>query len=437
MSGSAGLSVIRHTIGITSTGGSTLALPKNFSTTNPNIRGCLYSHYDGGNGNDILGLRPWMDIGYRLPVLGLDYGGAAMLAGTATATSSTTLTNTGASWTPGALVGMSVVAGASGANIALITANTSTVLTISPNTWPNGTPGSTAPYFIAPNISPWANPQQMGDMDSGYTYLNSTLGAARGGKINILGFSMGGCNSLVYAAHNRSKVNAVLIGSPALSLYSGMYAPAVNLGGQVNDAYAVTKTNDAHGHVVPTWMTSTSDPTWGTSGGFGTTVASNRDPYWMAANGYASAFAGLPIVIVQGGVKLTCSLTAATFSSGTATATLTGAGITTSNVTVGMWLTWQGMSNQLTGQVTAVSAGSATVTLTAYDGTASTSAQTSAPFWLSNDGTTWPIWAEQFAANVNAVAGGNVQMIYDNLGGHGLYSDAAVAQALTTWMPYA
>ena len=25
----------------------------------------------------------------------------------------------------------------------------------------------------------------------------------------------------------------------------------------------------------------------------------------------------------------------------------------------------------------------------------------------------------------------------DNFGGHGLYSAAAVAQALTTWMPYA
>ena len=349
-------------------------LPKSFSSTNARMRACLYSHYDGGSGNDVLSFRPWWDIGYQLPILGLDYDQG--------------------------------------------------------------------------NVSPWANLQQMSDMGSGYTYLNSTLGAARGGKINLLGFSMGGCNSLIYAAHNSSKVNAVLVGSPALSLYSGMYAPGVqsyisnpdsllNIAPQINNAYGVTKTHNAYGYITPTWMTSTSDPTWGTSGGFGTTVASNRDPYWMAANGYASAFAGLPIVIVQGGVKLTCSLTAATFSSGTATATLTGAGITTSNVTVGMWLTWQGMSNQLTGQVTAVSAGSATVTLTAYDGTGSLAAQTSAPFWLSNDGTTWPIWAEQFAANVNAVAGGNVQMIYDNLGGHGLFSDAAVAQALMTWMPYA
>lgn len=437
MSGNAGITAVYNpTAAITATGGSTLLLPKTFNSSSPLKRGCLYSHYDGGNSQSVMWLRPWWDIGFQLPVLALDYDQG--------------------------------------------------------------------------NVSPWGDPQQMTDMASGYTYLNSTLGAAIGGKINLLGFSMGGCNSLVYAAHSPGKVQSILLGSPALSIYDAMYAPGVNLGGQINTAYGIA--NQAA-------FLTTNDPTWPTGdsgangGATGTSIAANRDPYYMAGTGAVPAvFASIPIVIIQGGIKLS-GLTISNVASGTTVptsttlsailaagqitvdsggttgyptrgqlfvkrtsipasfadcvlfnytgisgndftgvtlasnspvtgsasfatnaavggvATVTGSGITTSNVNTGMWMTWQGMNTSLESVVSSVSAGSVTLTTSAALPTTPTSC------WFAVDGTTWPIWAEQFAAWVNT-AGGNVQMVYDNFGGHGLYSDAAIAQAMSLWLPY-
>jgi len=428
VSGAAGVSLVYNSAAtITTSGGSALMLPKTFQNGNPwSIRGCLFSHYDGGSS---LGVQdaPFVYIGHQRPVLGLDY---------------------------------------------------------------NQT-----------NVSPWGDPQQMTDMLAGYNYLAAApYNAAPSGTINLLGVSMGGLNSLVYAAHNPSKVQSLLICSPALSLYTGMYTPQVNLGWQVNTAYSVA--NAAA-------LLTTSDPTWGTSGGFGTKIATNRDPYYMSQNGYTSAFTGTPITILQGGVKLTgLSITATTTTgSGTAIdpwinkATITGAGITTSNVSVGMWLTWATQDTTILCQVLTVAAGTATVavytsnykctatgstTLTGtgfsasglagyllkYNGSygeiasstttvltvaswtpsqptaiglygptpmisnGTITAQSNATFYFSNDYLTWPAWADGFTTAVNG-AGGNVSLVWDNFGGHAIYTEAAMQQAIGQWLPYA
>ena len=350
--------------------------------------------------------------------------------------------------------------------------------------------------YSTANVSPWGDNQQMTDMNAGLTYLNTTGQiAAFGSKINLLGVSMGGLNSLVWAAHYASSVNAIFIGSPALSLYSAMYAPYVGLGvSQINVAYSKTQSGllTASGDTAPPGVSLL---------GNGSIVA-NRDPYWMSQNGQASAFTGWPIIILQGGIKLTgLSITSPSSSGGVATATITGAGITTSNVSVGMWLTWQGMNTSWMAQVTAVSNGSATIkTMTCYaTGTINTTtingtgigaltptgctviatntsgaqttttvsgyatnsltisgwsngtptggtpvlvtatsqtSQSSAPFWFSNDAVTWPIFAEQFATSVNA-AGGNVQIVTDNFAGHATYSGAANDAAIAAFLQYA
>ena len=63
--------------------------------------------------------------------------------GTATSTSSTTLTNSGATWTVNAFAGLTITAGTS---VGVISSNTATVITVA--SWTGGTPSGTAAYTI-------------------------------------------------------------------------------------------------------------------------------------------------------------------------------------------------------------------------------------------------------------------------------------------------
>lgn len=75
--------------------------------------------------------------------------------GTATAGSSTTLTDSTKSWTSSALIDarIKIVSGTGAGGIAVITANTSTQVTVA--SWPNGTPDSTSVYTIGYFDSYW------------------------------------------------------------------------------------------------------------------------------------------------------------------------------------------------------------------------------------------------------------------------------------------
>ena len=408
---------------IATSGGSTLLTPR--SGVRPNMRGCLFSHFDGAQvqGSSYIwnvSWDPWAKIARKLPVLGLDYNQS--------------------------------------------------------------------------NVSPWGDDQQMTDMLAGYNYLKNTVGAVdSNNKINLIGVSMGGLNSLVYALHNPGKVNAILIGSPALSLQS-MYATQVNLGGQINTAYSVANAAALISTNDPTWASGDSGANGGTTGA---SIAANRDPYWIAVtNAAAGHFAGIPIVILQGGIKAAGLAT----TGGTGTFTIPSV---PANVAAGMYLTYPGMGLASTAAypVLSVSAGTATVlagsahSCTAVTSTTITSigagwttnakvGQTvfyagsqavvtsntawvltmsggwtpstpgsaggvlalgdgtlgsttfSSGAWFSNDATTWPVWADGFAAAVNA-AGGNVTMIYDPLAIHAAYSDAANDAAIAAFLAVA
>ena len=74
----------------------------------------------------------------------LNTTGGATAAGTATAVSSTTLTDTAASWIPGTFVGMTVTAGSS---TAIVLSNTATQVTMA--SWTGGTPTGTPAYSMA------------------------------------------------------------------------------------------------------------------------------------------------------------------------------------------------------------------------------------------------------------------------------------------------
>lgn len=99
---------------------------------------------DGGT----IGTRPDMglvEIGSEL----LSYSARKTdtTSGTSTATSATTLTDSGAAWTTDEWLGQILVAGTSWG---IVTANTATVMTV--DSWRGGTPGATSAYAIRPSL---------------------------------------------------------------------------------------------------------------------------------------------------------------------------------------------------------------------------------------------------------------------------------------------
>lgn len=123
-------------------------------------------------------------------------GDLAGLRGTATASSATSLTDSGASF--GTYTGHLVVAGSTGANLVygVITSNTGTVLTVdrwydpaSPGGTAGSTPASTAPYIILPGGAPaWymALSTNASAPAAGDTTLAGEITTAGGGLIRKL-----------------------------------------------------------------------------------------------------------------------------------------------------------------------------------------------------------------------------------------------------------
>jgi hypothetical protein len=120
-------------------------------------------------------------------------GDLAGLRGTATASSATSLTDSGASF--GTFTGHLVVAGSTGANLVygVITSNTGTVLTVdrwydpaSPGGTAGSTPAATAPYIVLPGGAPaWymALSTNASAPAAGDTTLTGEITTAGGGLI--------------------------------------------------------------------------------------------------------------------------------------------------------------------------------------------------------------------------------------------------------------
>lgn len=127
----------------------------------------------------------------------------------------------------------------------------------------------------------WANDTAMTAMTAAYTYLTGTLGA-RSGKVALVAGSMGGLNSLVWAAANRSKVACVVLQLPVINV-SDIHQNAPGYGAIIDAAWPPSG-----------WSQAVQGPT--------------RNPITLAA---AGAFDGLPILMFYGTSDTLCTPTQA------------------------------------------------------------------------------------------------------------------------------
>jgi len=132
----------------------------------------------------------------------------------------------------------------------------------------------------------WGNDTCLTNVNNCITYLQTTLGWAKSGKVFLTGYSMGGLEALVYAAHNNSKVAAIWVTNPALNLEDMFTNDRGSVKAHIKQAYGLTTGQDPATQADPTY-----------SG----TIQANRDPYYMAGTGgNVSLFTSYPIIIWEG-----------------------------------------------------------------------------------------------------------------------------------------
>lgn len=195
-------------------------------------------------------------------------GDIAGIAGTATATSSASLTDSGGTWGSNVYKGHLVVAGNSGASFVygVIVSNTGTVLTIdrwyTPAT-PGGaaasTPSSTAPYLIMPGGAPaWymGLTADSGAASAGDTTLPSEITTASGGLIRKIvtvahsasastytlstTFTANGSDSLPVTIH-KIGISPSILATAALQLFESVLSADATLATS-GDAVTITDT---------------------------------------------------------------------------------------------------------------------------------------------------------------------------------------------------
>lgn len=121
----------------------------------------------------------------------------------------------------------------------------------------------------------WGNDAAMNALDDAYNWLQNQPGVKKG-KVAIHGGSMGGLNSLVWAARNPTRVASVTADVPVLDLAGIWRDNIANFRPLIDSAY---------------------------SGGYNEGLNSARDPLTMAANGH---YAGMKILINYGDVDDIC-----------------------------------------------------------------------------------------------------------------------------------